>query len=130
MAYPTGSGSEILYRGTIHNQSSTATAFRFDQGANTAGTSTGSDYDVPALHTITVLNIAFTDVNNDPSLIDLWINDGANDIYIFYKQPLGAYATFVWNEKIVLTAGDFLRTIVDAGANMDISYNYIDQDWT
>ena len=56
MAYPTGSGSEILRRGIISPQSNSATAFRFDGTSPTVGT---ASYTVPALHIIT-MSVSYT----------------------------------------------------------------------
>ena len=128
MAYPTNSGSELLYRGTIHAQSNTISSFRFDNGSiGTAGT---SSYAVPALHIVTILSIVFTEEGNAASRIKLFMNDGANDIYLLDHQDIGARGTFVWNDKFVLVGGDkLIVTLADAG-NMDVSFSYIDQDWT
>ena len=127
MPYPTGSGSEILYRGTIHNQSDTATALRWDKTNPTTATST---YTVPALHIITVITISITEVDGNNETFDLLINDGTNNIYILQDQTLSAKSTFVYSDKIVLVAGDKLTVYTGDAGNVDVHYSYIDQDWT
>ena len=127
MAYPTGSGSEVLKRTTINALADTQTAFRWDGTMATTGTST---YTVPALHIITVLSVIFTDQSDGPDDISMYMNDGANNIYLFQTQPIAGKATFVWNDKFVLMGGDKLVVFSTSGANQDVSCHYIDQDWT
>ena len=127
MAIPSGSGTEVLKRTTIHAQSNTATAFRWDGTMATTGTST---YTVPANHIITVLNVIFNEQANAGEDINLYMNDGTNNIQLLQTQRLNGYQTFVWNDRFVLTAGD--KLIINAGdaANVDAICNYIDQDWS
>ena len=127
MAYPTGSGSEVLYRGTINAQSNTATSFRWDKTNPTTGTST---YVVPALHIITVISIVFGEVGSVAETIDLYAHDGTNNIQLLKGQALGSAETFVWNDKIVLVGGDKLIVNCASAANVDVYYTFIDQDWT
>ena len=127
MAYPTGSGSEILARTTIHAQSDTATAFRFDGTMATTGTST---YTVPALHIITVLSVIATDQGSASELINMYMNDGSNNISIISSQAIGSLGTFVWNDKFVLIGGDKLVVDTESSANVDLLCSFIDQDWT
>tara|TARA_B100000214_G_scaffold299402_1_gene229565 strand:- start:115 stop:498 length:384 start_codon:yes stop_codon:yes gene_type:complete len=127
MAIPSGSGTEVLKRTFIHAQSNTATSFRWDGTMATTGTST---YTVPANHIITVLNISFNEQGNAAEIIDIMVNDGTNNIYLLQYQPLPAYSTFVWNDKIVLTGGDKLIIKTDSAANVDAFCSYIDQDWS
>jgi len=126
MAYPTGSGSEVLKRTTINALADTQTAFRWDGTMATTGTST---YTVPALHIITVLSVIFTDQSDGPDDISMYMNDGANNIYLFQTQPIAGKATFVWNDKFVLMGGDKLVVFSTSGANQDASCHYIDQNW-
>ena len=127
MAYPTGTGSEILARTTIHAQSDTATSFRWDGTMATTGT---SSYTVPALHIITVLSVTANETLGQPEVIYLFMNDGANNINLVTAQSIGAQTTFVWNDKIVLIGGDSLQVNSATTANVDWTCSYIDQDWT
>ena len=132
MAYPTGSGSERIHRGAIHNQVNTATAFRFDGGISATGTSSGSGYSVATNHIITIMSILFAEQSNASRTFDLYceVTTPSTGMNFLQQQPLAAYETFVWNEKIVLHPGDALKVIASASSNMDVWYTYIDQDWT
>ena len=127
MAYPTGTGTEVLYRGTIHNQSTAETAFRWDKTIPTTGT---SSYTVPALHIITVLSISICEVDGAAEIFDLLYNDAANNIYLLQNQALAANETFLWNDKFCLIGGDKLTIYTASSANVDILYTFIDQDWS
>ena len=126
MAYPTGSGSEVLKRTTINALADTATAFRWDGTMATTGTST---YTVPALHIITVLSVIFCDQANESDDTNMYIYDGANNIYLMQSQTIGAFGTFAWNDKFVLIGGDKLIVQSTSGATQDVSCHYIDQNW-
>ena len=129
MAYPTGTGSEVLKRTTINAQEHVATAFRWDGTQATTGT---SSYTVPALHIITVLSVIICDnANNDRTDIMYMYDDaGGDNIYLMQAQPIAAYETFVWNDKFVLQGGDKLVVNTSAaGANHDFLCTFIDQNW-
>ena len=127
MAYPTGSGSEVLKRTTINALAAVQTAFRWDGTMASTGTAT---YTVPALHIITVLSVYFCDQSDGPDEISMMMNDGVNNIYLFQSQPIAGKATFAWNDKFVLMGGDKLVVFSTSGANQDVSCHYIDQDWS
>ena len=127
MAYPTGTGTEVLKRTTIHAGSSTATSFRWDGTMATTGT---SSYTVTALHIITVLSVIATEQGSAAELINMYMVDGSNNISIFSSQALGSLETFVWNDKFVLIGGDKLAVNTESAANVDYLCTYIDQDWS
>ena len=127
MAYPTGSGSERLQRGTIHNMVNTDTAFRFDGGLTATGTNT---YAVPANHIITVLKIIICSNIASSKIFQLIVIAGGVNMNLLYQQTVSAKGTFVWNEKIVLHPTDKLMLGGDSGANFDVTYTYVDQDWS
>ena len=126
MAIPSGSGTEILTSTYIHAQSDTASTFRWDGTPATTGTTT---YAVPDHHIITILSIVFTEVDNNAEEVDLYVNDGSQDIYILRDAKVPAKGTFVWNDKLVLKAGHKLY-VVNGPANVDCYVSYIDQDWS
>ena len=127
MAYPSGSGSEILRRGAIHNQVATTTSFRFDGTSPTTGT---SSYVVPAHHIITILNIVVNEQGNATSkTFWFWAELGGIECKFTQNVYLGPYETYEWNEKIVLHPADKLLFNSVAGANIDVFYTYIDQNW-
>ena len=127
MAIPSGGGSEVLKRTTIHAQSNTDTAFRWDGTMATTGTAT---YTVPTNHIISVLSVTMAESGNAAKLISMYIHDGGNFINILNNQSIGAYGTFVFSDRFVLTAGDKLIVNCGSAANVDFICSYIDQDWT
>ena len=124
---PSGNGSEVLKRTTIHAQSNTATAFRWDGTMASTGTST---YTVTANHIVSVLSVIVCEQGNAAETFNLYMNDGANTIQLLQSQSLGAYGTFVFNDKFVLTSGDKLIVNCGSSANVDFICSYIDQDWS
>lgn len=128
MAYPTGSGSEQLYNGTMHVLSNSESALKFDGTQNsTVGTNSAT---VPALHIITVLNVVFCEQGNAAEGLYMYVHDGTSEIRLLENQSIPAYGTFVWNDNIVLRGGDRLTVHTVNSANIDVYYSYIDQDWS
>ena len=123
MAYPTGTGSEILRRGKWRDQSSTSTAFIFDGTDPSVGT---SSYTVPALHIITILNIIVCEQGGNTSEIEIKY---ADETRLCDVQSIGPSETFVFSEKIVLIGGDGLKFVISSAGNVDVSYCYFDQNW-
>ena len=126
MAIPSGSGTEVLRRGVVATQSSTATSFKFN-GTNPS-TGTASDT-VPANHIITMISIIICEAAGSAETFDLYMNDGASQIHFTSATPLAGKATFVWNDKFSLIGGDALK-IVCSAADIDVYYSYLDQDWS
>jgi len=130
MAYPTGSGSERLMRGTIDSVSNTEACLLFDGNNNTGINQTTNA--VPANHIITVLSIIICEMGGASELIRMYVQcvSPSSSIFLLRDQPIGANATFVWNEKIVLQGGDKLAVYLNSAGNCDVNYSYIDQDWS
>ena len=126
MAYPTGSGSEILRRGAIHNQVAVNTSFKFDGTSPTTGT---SSYVVPTNHIITILNISFQDQSNSSKVFQLFVTLGGVVANLLFNVSLGPLQTYVWNDRIVLHPTDKLIVNSAASANIDVYYTYVDQNW-
>tara|TARA_Y100000296_G_C5078930_1_gene208871 strand:- start:392 stop:775 length:384 start_codon:yes stop_codon:yes gene_type:complete len=127
MAIPSGSGTEVLKRTTINNQSNDATAFRWDGTMATVGTET---YTVPANHIITVLSIIICEQGNAAESANVYMHDGANNHQLLQSQALSAYSTFIWNDRFILTGGDKLIVNLDSSGSVDFICSFIDQDWT
>ena len=128
MAIPSGTGTEVLGRGTAHALSNSATALKFDGTDNSSvGTNTAT---VPSNHIITLFNMTFAEAGGNAETINLIINDGNSDIYLFRAQPLPASSTFSFNEKVVIIGGAKVTVFCDSSANVDVYYSYIDQDFT
>jgi len=129
MAIPgVSDGQEVIRRGNIHAQTNDPTSFNFAAGLSTAGTDTDV---IAANHIITVLNIFFCDQGNAAELIYLWlVTTDSLHINILNHAPIAAYGTYIWNEKIVLIAGDSMRIDLASSGNVDCWYTYLDQDWS
>jgi hypothetical protein len=130
MAYPTGSGSERLMRGTVNSLTSTTTALLFN-GSN--GTTKNQETNVvPTNHIITMLSMVFCNKHSSESLIKMYIecSSPTDAISLLDKQPVGIEGTFVWNDKFILQGGDKLIVYLNVAGAMDVHYTYIDQDWT
>ena len=78
----------------------------------------------------TVVGISISNVTSGTINVDCYINDGTNDIYLLKAQSVEANSTFIWNDRIVIGAGDKVSVFCDSAANVDVYYTYIDQDWT
>ena len=130
MAYPTGSGSEILRRGSIIALSNSATAMDFDGTDETTKDQLTSA--VPALHIITLLNVTMCETGEAANEVMYMMKRGstATNVYLLYDYPIGAKETFIWSEKLVLIGGDKIIIQTGGSANFDITWQYIDQDWS
>ncbi len=80
-------------------------------------------------HTYTILSITLCETGNATELFDLYIRDdaGANDYWIYKQQAIGAYETFVHNDRIALEATDVLSGITATSADIDVVVTYLDQ---
>ena len=132
MAIPSGSGTEVLKRTNIHEQGASDTAFRWDGTQATTGT---SSYTVPANHIITVLSVVIHNEGADTEEITMKANvvndsSGRWDIFFLQNQKIESKETFVWSDKFVLAAGDYLLVDCASAAYVDFHLSYIDQDWS
>jgi hypothetical protein len=116
MAIPSGSGTEVLKRFSFHANSATWRTLI-----------TGV-----ANHIYTVLSVVASEQSNAAEKIAMRVDitaAGASQIYFFPNTDLAGEATFVWNDKFVLTGTDKLEVYNSTG-NVDWYVSYIDQDWT
>ncbi len=128
MALPTGSGSEILCRGSVNELENQSTALDFSGAAETTKNQTTNV--VPALNIITLLSLTCYEVENTTTNGFLLTSfNGTNYINIL-RQPVGQKATFIWNDRIVLYPGDKLLVEALIANDIEIWYSYIKQDWT
>ena len=123
MAIPSGSGTEVLKVAYMHNLTNTVVTLI-----------TGV-----ANHIYTVLSVSYCEIAADATNgIELYIDAGANDvagsgsqdIYILNEVNVGSKETFVFNDKIVLSGTDALKTRISTSANVDVVCSYIDQDFS
>jgi hypothetical protein len=110
MAIPSGAGTEVLRRKTLHNNNATTTEILSGESS----------------HIYTILSIVFCSITNGYGTIDIKVNDGSNDIFIVRAQEHTGYETFVWNDKIILFEDDDLD-VYNSVADGDWYLTYIDQ---
>ena len=115
MAIPSGAGTEVLKRVTAH-------------GVNNSWTEILSG---TANHIYTIISIIFCNQTNASAGIGMRVNDGSNDIFLLSDgaQKVGAYETYVFNDKFILEGDDDLD-VYSEHTNGDWYITYIDQDWT
>ena len=125
MPIPSGSGTEVLYRGGFVDPTS-ETAFRWDRTNPTSGTNT---YTVPTNHIITVLNIIVLNDNSaNPRTFDLSMVQSSVTFKLLEDQTVPSKGTFIFSDKIILVGGD--KLLVTSSDSLDFTYNFIDQDFT
>ena len=113
MAIPSGSGTEVLKRVTLHGNNASFTEIL-------SGT---------ANHIYTILSIIFCDVQEASGSISIRVNDGSNDIMLLSEASHASKGTFVWNDKFVMLEDDDLD-VYNSVNNGDWYVSYIDQDWS
>ena len=123
MAYPTGSGSEVLRRGAINAQGNSATAFTFDGSHITTG-QVGAT--VPANHIIIMLTIIWCEMAGNNEVFKLFDQVAT----LIEGQEIPSKGTYIHNQKFALYGGDYLYTFIVAGGDVDIYYSYVDQNWS
>jgi len=113
MGIPSGSGSEVLKRITLHANNASWTEIL-----------SGS-----ADHIYTIISIIFCDQQSAAGTIGIQINQGSADVRILTSQAHTANGTFVWNDKFVMEEDDDLD-VYNSVTSGDWYVSYIDQDWT
>ena len=117
MAIPSGSGSEVLKRGTYTVANTTDTVI-LNGVAN---------------HIYTVLSIIITETAGNAETFGLFLDPSAGGTdyeIISFATVLPADSTYVSNDRLVLTGTDELNFKAGGTCNIDIVISYIDQDWT
>ena len=115
MAIPSGAGTEVLKRVTLHANNNASTEIL-----------SGS-----ADHIYTILSIIFNNQTGSASTIAIRVDDGSNDINLLSdggggSPSIGAEGTFVFNDKFVLYEDDILK-VYNTCTNGDWYVSYIDQ---
>ena len=93
-----------------------------------------SDYELlngVANYTYTILSVIFCEtagVTTDSFNMSVEYDGGSTKIHLIKSQPISSNATFVWNDKIILSETDEL--IVSNATNaIDVYCTYIEQRW-
>jgi len=117
MAIPSGSGTEVLKHETTAGQHSSAQTL----------------LTVPTLHICTILSITICNNNSVAGeTFHLYFEDASNSgsaLYLTKNTVLNNNATFIWNDKLVLEAGDVLKLITADSSDLMTLTSYIDQNW-
>ena len=117
MAIPSGSGSEVLKRGTYTVANTTDTVI-LNGVAN---------------HIYTVLSIIITETAGNAETFGLFLDPSAGGTdyeIVSLATALPGDSTYVFNDRLVLTGTDELNFKAGGTCNIDIVISYIDQDWT
>ena len=117
MAIPSGSGSEVLKRGTF-TVATTADTKILDGVAN---------------HIYTVLSILITETAGNAETFGLFLDPSAGGTdyeIVSLATALPADSTYIFNDRLVLVGTDELNFKAGGACNIDIVINYIDQDHT
>lgn len=116
MAIPSGSGTEVLKR-AFHKGVTNSEITLITGVAN---------------HNYTILSLICCERAGASEAINFYVDTAAsgNDLYLLDSQPLGAYQTFVFNDRFVLTGTDKLHINLDSAGTVDVILSYIDQDWS
>ena len=127
MAIPSGSGTEVLRNGGWSTQSTDVTSFNLRAGNPTLGEETDTVF---TNHIITMSMISWAETAGAAEQFHLYATCDSKLVWLLLYQDIAAYDTFVWNTKFVLIGGDWLKTNTASGADIDIIYSYLDQDWS
>tara|TARA_R110000824_G_scaffold3015_3_gene13927 strand:+ start:1435 stop:1785 length:351 start_codon:yes stop_codon:yes gene_type:complete len=116
MAIPSGSGTEVL------------------KVAHVAGVTNSENVLINGVanHIYTILSMSVCNTAAVAETFDLYIDDngGGTDYEILSDQVIGANATFIYSDKLVLSGTDHLCIITASAADIDVVINFIDQDWS
>lgn len=95
--------------------------------SNAVGTSaatifTANSYD-------TVVGISVSNVTGSAITVDVYINDGSNDIYLVKGAPItagGALQVVDGGAKFVVESGDALKVVSDTASSADVWVSAVD----
>jgi len=108
---PSGVGTEVLKRVYVESASNTTTSL----------------LTVTANHIYTVLSLYFENGQTATKNFSMLVSgDGSGAVYLIRNQSVQQNATFVVNDRFVLTEGDILKITSDS-TDHDIWCSYIDQ---
>ena len=94
---------------------------------NNVGTSVENVYTADSYDTI--VGIALTNVHTSSIDVDVYINDGTNDIYLVKDAPIptgGALQVLDGGAKIVVQSGDRLYVKSDTASSLDAWVSVVD----
>lgn len=76
----------------------------------------------------TVVGIHVTNIHTSAINVDVYINDGANDIYLVKAAPVpvGGALQVLGTGKVVVQSGDALKIVSDTAASVDAWVSAVD----
>lgn len=77
----------------------------------------------------TLVGIHCTNVTTNTILVDVYINDSVNDIYLVKQVPIaagGALQVLDGGAKVVVQSGDALKVVSDTAASVDVWVSAVD----
>ena len=95
--------------------------------SNNVGTSVASVYTANSYDTI--VGIALTNVHSSSINVDVYINDGSNDIYLVKSAPIpvGSQLQLIdGGAKIVVENGDVIKVKSDVASSCDVWVSAVD----
>ena len=93
-----------------------------DVGTSAATVFTADSYD-------TVVGISIANITGASVLVDVYINDGSNDIYLGKQLPVpsgSAIQILDGGAKVVVQSGDALKVISDTASSLDVWVSAVD----
>jgi len=95
--------------------------------ANGVGTSASTVLTADSFDTL--VGIHCTNVTTNTILVDVYINDSVNDIYLVKQVPIaagGALQVLDGGAKVVVQSGDVLKVVSDTAASVDVWVSAVD----
>ena len=116
MAIPSGTGTEVIKNSRTENVTNSYSVL----------------INGVADHIYIVISIIFTEVGGADELLYVHTSAAGDSTRcaIMQGQSLPSSATFIWNDKFVLTGTEELHAKTGSSATVDVVCSYIDQDWT
>lgn len=76
----------------------------------------------------TIVGIHVTNIHTSAINVDVYINDGANDIYLVKAAPIsvGGALQVLGTGKVVVQSGDALKIVSDTAASVDAWVSCVD----
>ena len=93
-----------------------------DVGTSAATLFTANSYD-------TIVGISVSNVTGSAITVDVYINDGSNDIYLVKGAPItagGALQVVDGGAKFVVESGDALKVVSDTASSADVWVSAVD----
>ena len=78
-----------------------------------------------------MLSIIISERGNAAKYLHMWLANvvSGQTIHLLQAEHIGAYQTFVWNDRFSLIGGDALKIRATASANIDVGFSSIEQSW-